>query len=170
MTIIDLVDTLGQYPIPLTAVFTLMPLFAFIYGKLHARGRGNHAPHKYVYSFLVYLSCIPGAFSLALTAYSLFLLRANLLAVNLIVYFLPIVSMVVTLVIIGRNADLDDLPGFGRITSLFVLLIVSFVLALLIQRTRVWLLFHGSIVMFIVVVMVLFLLLKWAARRLFYGK
>ena len=170
MSIVDLIDLLGEYPLPLLALFTLIPLFSFIYGKLHAKGRGVHSPHKYVYSTLVYLVCIPGALSFVLTAYTLFFLRANLLAVNFLVYFLPIVSMVVTLVIMGKSVDLDDLPGFDRITGLFVLLIITFVLALLVQRTRVWLLFRGSVVTFIVIVVVLFLLLRWAARRLFRGK
>jgi hypothetical protein len=170
MTILDLINAWGQYALPLVIVFTLIPLFSFIYGRLHARGRGNHAPHKYVYSVLVYLVCIPGAFSLALTAYTLFFLRANLLAVNFLIYFVPLISMAITLAIMGRNVRLDGLPGFDRITGLFALLIVAFVLALLIQRTRVWLLFHGSLATFVVVVVVLFLLLRWAARRLFYGR
>lgn len=170
MSIIDLVNLVGEYPIHLLVIFILIPLFSFIYGRLYTGGRGSYSPHKYVYSILVYLSCIPGAFSFVLTAYTLFFLRANLLAVNFLVYFLPIVSMVVTVVIIGKNVDLDDLPGFDRITGLFVLLILTFVLALLVQRMRVWVLFHGSFAAFVITVIVLFLLLKWAARRLFRGK
>jgi hypothetical protein len=78
--------------------------------------------------------------------------------------------MVITLIIIGRNADLDDLPGFERITGLFALLILTFILALLLQRMRIWILFHGSIMTFVAVVIVLFLLLRWTAHRLFRGK
>ena len=170
MSIIDVIDLLGEYPAALIGIFVVIPLFSFLYGQLHARRRGNESPHKYVYSVLVYVSCIPGALSLVLTTYVFFFLRANLLAVNLLVFFLPIVSMVITLAVIGRQADVDDLPGFGRITGLFVLLIVTFILALLIQRTRIWVLFRGSIVTFILVVIVLFLALRWAAGRLFRGK
>lgn len=170
MSVIDVVDLLGEYPTVLVGVFTIIPLFSLIYGRLHTRNRGNRSPHKYVYSILVYLSCIPGAFSSVLTVYTFFFLRANLLAVNSLVFFLPIVSMVVTLTIIGRNADLDDLPGFERITGLFALLILTFILALLLQRMRIWILFHGSIMTFVAVVIVLFLLLRWTAYRLFRGK
>ncbi len=167
MSVNDMIQLVGQYPTALVSVFVAIPLFSFLYGQLHVRSKGNTSPHKYVYSVLVYMSCVPGALSLALTAYALFFLRANLLTVNLLVFFLPIVSMAVTVAIIGRKANVDDLPGFDRIAGLFVLLMVTFLLALLIQRTRIWVLFHGSVVTFILVVVVLFLLLKWAAGRLF---
>ena len=50
---------------------------------------------------------IPGIMSAVLIAYTLFLTRTNLLQVNLLVYFLPLLGMGLTYYLIGRNVSFD---------------------------------------------------------------
>ena len=74
--------------------------------------------------------------------------------------------MVLTLILIRRNVSFDDIPGFDRISGLMMLLAVTFVIVLAIQRTRIWILFGSSIYTLIVLVIALFALLKWGAYML----
>jgi hypothetical protein len=102
-----------------------------------------------------------------LILYTFFLLKGNLLQVNALVFFLPLISMIISIIIINHRTKLDLLPGFGRITSLFMLLLASFILALILQRTRIWILFRGPFQSYLIMVGVLFLFMHFAARKLF---
>ncbi len=73
--------------------------------------RNNSKNLKYVISGLVYAVTVPGILSVILTLYTLFMLQQNLLEVNIIAYFVPIVAMVITLIII--RASLKT-PYFGH--------------------------------------------------------
>ena len=167
MTTRDLIHQAGQYPVALAAALAAAPLFAWLVGRLHARGQGGSDPWKYFYAMLVYLACVPGMFAGVLTAYTLFFSRENLLDTNPFVYFLPIVSMVVTLVLIRKNVAFEEVPGFDRLSGLMVMVACSFAIALAIQKTKIWILFGGSIERLFVLAAGIFALLKWGAYMLF---
>jgi len=167
MTIRDLVQSLGGHPWLLLFLFLLPPAATFGLRYVHRPGEGERIPWRFVYAGLVYAACVPGIFAAVLTAYSLFFRNESLLDVNLLVYFLPIVSMFVTLVLMRQSVDFKQVPGFDRLSGLMVLLGVSFVVALAVQRMRIWLFFGGSIGMLFGLALFAFLLLKWATHRLF---
>jgi hypothetical protein len=170
MTARDLVALAAQYQWHLTALFVVLPLVSGLMRFAHGQGRGGLSPWKYLYSVMIYLSCVPGILAAILTGYALFFTKENLLDVNLVIYMLPIVSMAVTLIIIAKSVSFDDIPGFDRISGLMVLLAITFVLVLAIQKTRIWLLFGGSIYTLIGLVVGLYALLKWGAYMLFRRK
>jgi len=122
----------------LLAMFLVPPVVAWLCGVAHGKGGGGNAPWKYFYSVLVYLTCVPGTFAAVITAYTLFFTRENLMDVNPLVYFLPLASMVATLVLIHKNVTFDLVPGFDRLEGLMVMIACSFVLALAIQKTKIW--------------------------------
>jgi hypothetical protein len=137
---------------------------------LHGAGNGGRPPWKYVYSVLVYAVCFPGMLSAVLTGYSLFFEKENLLDVSLVIYILPLVSMVATLILVRKNVTFDEVPGFNRISGLLTMIGVTFVLTLAIYKTRILLVFFGSFPMLIALVAGLFALLKWGAYMLFRTK
>ena len=102
-----------------------------------------------------------------MTAYSLFFTRSNLLDASLLIYFLPIVSMIVSLVFIRKNVDFNSVPGFDRLSGLMAMLGCSFVIALAIQKTNIWIFFGGSIEILLVMAVAIFALLKWGVYMLF---
>ncbi len=167
MTTRDLILLAGQHPVVLAAAFIVPPVAAWGLGQIHERTRGGTAPWKYFYSVLVYLACVPGMFASVLTAYTLFISRENLLDVNPLVYFLPVVSMVVTLVFIRKNVSFDEVPGFDRLSGLMVMVGCSFAVALAIQKTNIWIFFGGSIERLFILAAGVFALLKWGTCRLF---
>ena len=170
MSVADLLELLAGNSLILLIVFLSLPLLAWLYGLPISRFKAGRSPHCYIYAVLVYLVCIPGAMALTLSGYFLFFLRANMMNVNILVFFLPIVSMIATLMLIRQKTELARLPGFDRVSSLFIVLTVTFILVALIQKTRIWLLFHGSILGLLLFVALLFFLLKWAGDRLFAGR
>ncbi|MEZ4765253.1 MAG: hypothetical protein R3C26_19345 [Calditrichia bacterium] len=105
-----------------------------------------------------------------LTAYSLFFLRSNLLEVNALIYFLPIISMIVTLALMRRNVNFDYLPGFDRLRGLMLLLAVTFIVSFLLMQLRIWLFFGGSIGSLLIGMILIFLLLRYGSRLLLRGK
>ncbi len=157
----------GRHWVALLGCGAIPPVAAWLCGLVHGRGNGGSSPWKYVYSVLVYLACVPGTFAVVLTGYTLFFTRENLLDVNPLVYFLPLVSMVVTLVFIHKNVAFDLVPGFDRLSGLMVMIGCSFVIALAIQKTRIWLFFGGSIEWLMALAVGVFALLKWGTYMLF---
>jgi hypothetical protein len=167
MTTREFIEMAGSHWLTLLCLFVLPPLAAWLCGLAHGRDNGGNAPWKYFYSVLVYLTCVPGTFAAVLTGYTLFFSHENLLDVNPLVYFLPIISMVVTLVLIRKNVAFDLVPGFDRLSGLMVMIACSFAIALAIQKTNIFLFFGGSIEKLMVLAVAVFALLKWGVYTLF---
>jgi len=166
MTLRELVQQLGSFPWTVAAVLIAPLLIAAATRLLHGRDRGGLAPWRYLYSVVIYAVCLPGMFAAVLSGYTLFFIRENLLDQNLLVYFAPIVSMVVTLILVARWVRLDQVPGFDRLSGLMVVLGVTFLILFLLDRLRIWVLFGGSIFMMLALGIGLFLLLKWGMERM----
>lgn len=167
MTARQLIDLAGQHQQVLLVAFCVPPLGALLLRLVHGRGTGGRSPWKYVYGVLVYLVCVPGIAAAVLTAYALFFSRQNLLDVDLAVYGLPLLAMGLTLLIISRAVSFAEVPGFGRLTGLMLMIAVSFALTLALARTRIWLFFGGSIAKLVLLVGGLFAVLKWGAYMAF---
>jgi hypothetical protein len=170
MNIRDLIQQADKHPWILMIVFVALPVVAWLLRVLHGPGGGAVAPWKYVYSVLVYVVCVPGLFSSVLTAYAMFFRNENLLEVNLLIYFLPIVSMVVTLVFVHKNVGFEAVPGFDRLSGLMIMIACSFALALAVSKTRIFIGFFGSIDRLFLLAAGIFALLKWGSYMVFRRK
>lgn len=161
MTIEDLINRIGILDTRIILLLFFLPVgIAWVSGRLHGPYNGWRSPWKYIYAVLVYLVCIPGIFSAVITAYALFIVRQNLMQVNFVVYFIPIISMAATLMVIDKNVPWNQVPGFDRLYALMILIAVSFMMALVILKTRIWIFFGGSVWIFIIASVVCFLILK----------
>lgn len=167
MTIQNWLDSLANQPLAISAFLLALPVLAFGLGLSHARGAGNDAPWKYLYSLVIYAACIPGMLAATMTLYLLLFLRSNLLEANALLTFAPIVSMACTLGIAGRNVDFGPLPGFGRLSGLMAMLSLTFVVLFALSRTSIWLVFGGSAMMLVGAGAFVFALLKWGGYMFF---
>jgi hypothetical protein len=167
MTLRDLIQAAGNHPIPVISLLMALPALAWVIGICHHRGEGRNAPWKFAYSVVVYPACIPGTFAVTLTAYAMFFRNESLLDANLFIYFLPILSMIATLVLISKQVAFKDVPGFDRLSGLMVLMACSFGLALAIHKTRIFVGFFGSVEMLFALAAGIFALLKWGGFMLF---
>ncbi len=166
MTAAEVIREAGRHPWLLLALFVSLPVIAWVLSRVHPRGHGALSPWRYVYAVLVYLSCVPGLLSAVLTGYALFFTRESFLKVDLLVYLLPIASMVVTLVFIRRSVAFADVPGFGRLSGLMLIIGASFVAALIVQKSRIWFFVGAGIGWFLLLAGVVFALLMLGARML----
>jgi hypothetical protein len=163
----ELIHLADHHSLLLAAVCAFAPVAAWLCRLIHGPIKGGDAPWKYLYSVLVYLACVPGIFAGVLTGYTLWFTHENLLDVSLLVYILPLVSMVVTLILIGKNVGFDRVPGFDRLSGLMVMIACSFGIALAVQKMRIWLVFGGSIATLFLLAVAVFAMLKWGAYMLF---
>ncbi|HEY9844536.1 MAG TPA: hypothetical protein V6D23_28955, partial [Candidatus Obscuribacterales bacterium] len=134
MTLREVITLAGQHPEWLAIYFGVVPFLALLLPLFHKKAFGEFAPWKYVYSFLTYLTCVPGLMAAVLVGYSLFFTRENLLDANPMIYFLPLLSMFVTLVLIRKQVDFNALPGFDRLSGLMILIGGAFAIALFINK------------------------------------
>src|SRR5438105_2553315 len=160
-------DWLGTEPLWVGAWLAALPLLALSLGLTHRRGGGNDAPWKYLYSLLVFATCIPGMLSAVVVLYMVLFTGQNLLDVNALVTLGPVASMAVTLAIAGRNVDFGPLPGFGRLIGLMAVLGLTFAVISALSRTRLWLVFGGSMVLLGALGVFVFALIRWGGYMAF---
>jgi hypothetical protein len=135
MTLQDIFDGVGSNPTFAIMYFVLVPLLAVLFGWI-SKGEELQSPWRYIYSGLVYATVIPGIFAATLCIYTFLFSRTNFLNVNVIVYFLPIISMLTTLFIIQRQIDVDEIPGLGKLSGFVMTISAVMVCMFILDRTR----------------------------------
>ncbi len=160
MTLHDIIQSTGKHPYILLAIFLVLPLLTLFLLLIQGDRECRASKIRYLYSIIIYLSCIPGIAAAVLIGYSVFFIRANLLKVNFLVYFLPLVSMIVTLLIIREKNHFIDIPGFNKIQGLLILIGLSFIVSLSLYKTMIIIGFFGGFLNLLIVAAVVFLLLK----------
>ncbi len=166
MTINQLIAEFQQYDIHYAIYLGLLPAIALIYSFMHNEESGSNAPHNYVYTTLVHLTTFAGVTGIILTCYTLFILQSNLLDVSFVIYFLPVISMILTVYFVSRIVTLGELPGINRLSGLLLILGVTFILTLIVLKTRIFIFFGGSVKAFGFILLVLFALIKWGSYKL----
>jgi hypothetical protein len=167
MTFQEFFDLLDKYPLILILYFLFLPLFSLSLRFILKKNEAPLSPWKYIYSVIIYMSCIPGIFIVFTTLYLAVFRKANLLDLSIFVYFLPIISMFFTLIIIRKSIAFDDIPGFKKITGLFTYIVCTFIILLILERLRIFLFFHGSILVFFLIWAVIFFALRIATKQVF---
>lgn len=167
MTTRQLMQGADEFPLVVGSVFVALPVAAFVCGLLHGKGNGAKSPWKYIYSVLGYAASVPGIFTAVLCGYILFFTGENLQDVSILCYILPVISMIVTLILIHKNVAFDDVPGFDRLAGLMVMIGCSFALAFALQRTRIWIFAGVSFEHLMLLAVGVFALLKWGTYMLF---
>ncbi|MBI5218806.1 MAG: hypothetical protein HY958_07745 [Bacteroidia bacterium] len=170
MTLDQFYKTAEDFSTPVFIFACSVPVLALILNWLSGKEKEKPAPWKYLYSILIYLVTVPGILQAIITGYLLFILKESLMKLDLIIYILPIISMIVTLVIIARSASLKSIPGFDRLSGLMTMIGISIILALIISKTNIWLFFGGSMFLFFILIAILFLILKIGSKKLFKKK
>ncbi len=136
MTLKEFFDLLAANPEILIFFFIACPLTALLSSWL-GRGDGHISPWKYLYSTLVYLICIPGIFAVTLNIYLFLFERQSIFDADIWTQVLPIISMIVTLLLIRKNVSFDQVPGFGKIHGLMLIIGAILMLMWLIDRTHI---------------------------------
>ncbi len=167
MSVLDVFSFFESNAIYLLVYTIALPVLPLLLRLMHGPLHGSLAPWKYLYSVVIYLSCIPGVFTLFALLYLTTFQRENLLALDIITYLLPVLSMIVTLVVIRGNVSFDDIPGFQRIAGLIALTVGTFIVLLVLDRLHIFLFFRASIIWFFVIGAGVFIGLMLGGKLLF---
>ncbi len=136
MTLQDVLDIVGANPRYPLVFFCSMPFFALLFGWVSS-GAAHLSPWKFGYSALVFLACIPGIFAFMLNAYLFLFQRRDVFQSDLFAQILPIFSMIATLLVIRRNVNYQDIPGFGKLSGLMLMLGVTMAFMWFLDRTHI---------------------------------
>lgn len=166
MTLQQLFDSIGNNPQLILMYFIGIPIIAF--AMTWITGADSYkSPWNFIYSGLVYAVCIPGIFATMLVAYTMFFENKSLLQVNWVVYFLPIISMFLTLLILSRKLHLEQIPGFDKISGLIFMIVAASMVIFLLSRMRIWTVFIGSIWHLFGLFIVLLVVFRLGFKRMF---
>lgn len=137
MTLGDFFRLCAEHPAILLFLLIALPISALLAGIL-GKGEGHNTPWKYLYSVLVYLTCIPGVFAITLTVYLLLFEKQSIMSTNIYTQILPVISMILTLAIIRRNVSLELIPGFGKLSGLITVIAVVMIVFWILDRMRIF--------------------------------
>ena len=165
MTLGELFHFLGENPTYITAYFLLVPLLALVTNWI-ATGEGHLSPWKFFYSVLVFAACVPGVFSVGLSVYHFLFERGSIMNTNILTQVLPVLSMALTISIVRRNVPLSYVPGSERISSLMTLIAAVLVLMYIIDRTRLFIFINMPIGAFLLILIGLLLLVRFASKKI----
>jgi hypothetical protein len=146
MSLEDLMKALSQGWPYMLSFFTLLPFLSFLLGRMMKTQERTKKGWRFTFSFFVYLVTIPGLLSSVMLAYHLIFLSSNILELDFFAYFLPIVSMVITLSLVHNAIPLAELPGFNRLSGLMMVIASLFVITLTLERSsfRFWIFTSGT--------------------------
>lgn len=163
MTLRDFFDAASAQPIYIVFFFVMIIVVALLTGVL-AKGEGEESPWKYLYSTILYLVCVPGIFAITLQVYLFLFERRSIFDMNLLLEILPIFSMVATILIVRRNVNMDQIPGFDKLSGLVMMIFSALAIMWFIDRTRILVFSFMPIqtVLFIFVGLLLVIRLGWS--------
>ncbi len=166
MTLRDLLEIASNNPAGPLAWFTLPPLTAAL-ALVMGRGEGSQSPWKWLYSALVYMACVPGVFSVALSIYHFLFEKMSIYQADVFVQILPVVSMVLTLWLIKKNVPFAQIPGFDKISTLITTIMLVIVIMFVVDRTRIIAFTYVPIQALLLIFFALILGIRFGVKRLF---
>lgn len=166
MTLQDLLDALAAHPFWMVGFFAGLPLLAWLTGLL-AGEDAMYSPWNYLFTFIIYAACVPGLFSLTLTAYLFLFESRSILETDLYTQVLPIASMILTLPVVKRQVDLDYVPGFHRLSGLIAMILAALILMWIADRMRFIAFTYMPVQYVLLIFFGLLILLYWGAGRVF---
>lgn len=166
MTLQELFDLIGNHPNYVIFYLSLLP-FAALLGTFLDGNRGHTSPWKYIYSVIIYLVSIPGLFALTLNLYLFLFEKRSVMDINLILQLLPILSMILTLLVIRNNMDMRHIPGFDKLSGLLILITAVLGLMWIIDRTRLIAFIQLRFEFVLIVFVALLLMMRYGLKRAF---
>lgn len=136
MTLGDCFNQIGQNPTWVLFYFLGIPIVALLtwyFGK----DEGTNPPWNYLYSTLIYIVAIPGIFAITLNVYLFLFERQSVFDANLYTQVLPIFSMILTLYLVRKNVCFEDVPGFGKLSGLIMILTSLIVIMWFLEKTHI---------------------------------
>jgi hypothetical protein len=165
MTLEELFSYLHDNPTTISIFFVAMPVIALVVNWI-CGDEGHASPWKYLYSALIFATCVPGVMSVALSVYFFLFERQSIYSTNLLTQVLPVLSMILTVSIVRRRVALQYIPGSERISSLVLLIFGVLMLMYILDRTRLFVFISLPVYQFVLILIGLLVVVRYALRRI----
>lgn len=165
MTIQEIISLINANPRPIITYYLVIIAIAIIASILVSRDNYK-APFTYLFSAIVYAVSIPGLMSIILILYGFFFQKINFLQVNLVSYFLPLTVLIAIFVLLNKAVRLKNIPGFGRISGLFIVILISMFIAYVLQKMFFGIIFFGSFQTLIIIFLIILVVIRLAWNKL----
>ncbi|MEL7145664.1 MAG: hypothetical protein AAFO69_04795 [Bacteroidota bacterium] len=168
MTLQEFFDFLSNRPFWILAYFVAVPVMAMVVNRMSGP-KGLEKPWDITYSVLVFVVAIPGLLAVAFNVYLFLFERRSIFDTNIMTQLLPIASFIATLMVIRKNVALEQIPGFGKVSSLIIMIFGALAVMWVLDRTRIFFVaftfmpFQYVIGIFIIVLV----LLRYGFKKLF---
>jgi len=166
MTLNDFFNLLSEHPYYVMAYLILIPVLTGVVGIL-ADEKSSLDPWRQIYMLLLYMICIPGIFAVTLLIYSFLFENRSIYNIDVINQVLPVLSMIVTILVVKKYVDLDDVPGFGKLTGLIMMITVILILFWVLQKTRIVMFTYLPFQYVLLILVGLLLIFRLGMRRMF---
>jgi len=165
MTIQQFLNHISNDPFYWLLYLGLLPFAALLF-LLFAKNEGTKSPWKFAYSALIYLSCVPGIFALVFLVYRFIFENQQILNVGIYTQLLPIFSMALTIFLVKKNVDLKYIPGFGKLSGLLMMILATFSVMWIINKTHLLAITFIPIQYILIIFVILFVLIKIGFDRI----
>ncbi len=168
MTLGELFQRVAENPTPIIFTFMLIPATALLAGWM-GKDEGHTSPWKYLYSALIYIVSVPGIFAITLSIYLFLFERQSIFDTDIYLQVLPILSMIVTILIIRRNVDLNLIPGFDKLSGLVMMISATLAIMWFIDRTHIIVFSYIRFEIVLLIFAVLLVVIRFGWSRLVKG-
>jgi hypothetical protein len=166
MTLRDVFEYVSAHPAVFIMFLMALPALAYLCGQWIA-GNEKALPWLNIYAVLVYLACIPGIFAVTLNVYLFLFERQSIWEMNFVTQVLPVLSMVLTLMLIKRKVPFGMIPGFGKLSGFMTIITAMMGIMWFIDRTRIYAITFVPFSYIVVGFVVLLVLIRWGWSKIF---
>lgn len=166
MTLNELFEYLSTHHVFVVGYLVGLPTIAGILG-LFSGEKGNQDPWRYFYMLILYGICIPGIFAITLLIYAVTFMKINVYEIDLLTHVLPVISMIVTILVIRKYVNLDEIPGFNKISGLMMMIAVVLVLFWILEKTRILVFTYMPFYWVLIILAALLLIFRMGLKKVF---
>ncbi|MGB1216667.1 MAG: hypothetical protein ACPG5P_02255 [Saprospiraceae bacterium] len=166
MTLQQIFDNIAENSTFAIISLLAIPLLGLVMGWI-SKGEEEKSPWKYLFSFIIYAAAIPGIFAMTLCVYTFLFQRVSFLEVNVLVYFLPMITMIGTFLILKNQMDIENIPGFGKLSGLLMMIAVIIIGMFIMDRMRILVISIMPIQYALLLLVGLFVAFRFGMKRLF---
>ena len=166
MTLQEFFEACAAEPTIPIFFFVALPLTALL-ASIFGKGEGHLSPWKYLYAVLIYLAFIPGLFAVTLNMYLFLFERQSVFEMDIVLQIVPILVMFLTFWLIKRNVAMNQIPGFGNLTGLVLMLMIFLGTLWILDRTHIFVISILPFQTFVLIFIVLLIAFRWGWKKLF---
>jgi hypothetical protein len=139
MTLRDIFDQVSANPSALIWFLLCIPLLTFIVSIWQDPNvPPQQSQTRFIYAVLAYAAAIPGIFAFTLNLYTFLFERQSIWTMNLVTQVLPIITMVITLIMIKRSIPFEYVPAFGKLSGFVTIIFAAIGIMWFVDRLRIY--------------------------------